>query len=173
MIGNDIVDLAKAKEESNIFRPRYLEKVCSTTEVNLVLSNANSITNFWRIWTMKECAYKAFQRKFSIKTIFNPFAFTCQFEDSEFGRVSFQNYQLSVETIQTDEFIYSEVINSKINQRFFGSTLDFLLDLKTKLNLQSLPEVSKTTEGFPVLNLPNKTLHISKTHHGKFQVYLY
>ncbi len=173
MIGNDIVDLTKAKEESDISRPRYLEKVCSPEEVDLVLSSTNSITTFWRIWTMKESAYKAFQRKFNFKTVFNPFAFTCQFQDLKLGKVSFQAHQLSIETIQNEGFIYSEVMNSNANQRFFGSTSDFLLNLKTELNLQSLPEITKTTEGFPVLNLPYKNLPISKTHHGKFQVFQY
>lgn len=173
MIGNDIVDLAKAKKESNIFRPRYLEKVCSDEEIDLVLSNSNSISNFWRIWTMKESAYKAFQRKFSFKTLFNPFAFTCHFENSAVGKVSFKAHELSTKTIQTEEFIYSDVISSKAKQRFFGSRSDFLLHLKTELNLQLLPELTKTNEGFPVLNLPDMVLLISKTQHGNFQAFQY
>lgn len=173
MIGNDIVDLNKANQDSNIFRPRYLEKVCSPEEIELVFSSSNAITTFWRIWTMKESAYKAFQRKFQFKTVFNPFAFVCQFEDSDSGKVSFKAHQLFTKTIQTEEFIYSEVTNSRAKQRFFGSASDFLQKLKPELNLQSHPELTKTREGLPVLNLPNKTLAISKTHHGNFQAFQY
>lgn len=172
MIGNDIVDLVKAKEESDIFRPRYLEKICSSDEINLVLSSSNSIHTFWRIWTMKESAYKAFQRKLGFKTVFNPFAFICQFKDSEFGKVSYYDCQLSTKTIQTKDFIYSEVINSEENQRFFGTTINFLIKLKAELNLQSLPEISRK-EGMPVLKFFDKTLPFSKTHHGNFQAFQY
>lgn len=173
MTGNDIVDLAKAKKESDIFRPRYLEKVCSTDEVDLVLSSNHKFNTFWRIWTMKESAYKAFQRELGFKTIFNPFAFTCQFKDAEFGNVSFQDQKIITKTIQTENFMYSEVMNSVAQHRFFGSTSDFLLKLKSDFNLLSLPELTTTKEGLPILKLLNKSLPLSKTHHGKFQAFQY
>jgi phosphopantetheinyl transferase (holo-ACP synthase) len=173
VIGNDIVDLVKAKQESNIFRPRYLEKVCSPEEIDLVLSSSNAINTFWRIWTMKESAYKAFQRDLSFKTFFNPFAFTCQFKDSDFGELNYNGHQLSTKTIQTKEFIYSEVVNFRTTQRFFGSSSDFLKKLKTELNLKSHPELTKTKDGLPVLDLAHKMSPISKTHHGNFQAFQY
>lgn len=173
MIGNDIVDLAKAKEESNIFRPRYLEKICNAEEIELVLSHLKPIDTFWRIWTMKESAYKAFQRKFNFKTFFNPLVFRCEFVDPELGNVVFNNHQLSTKTIQTPEFVYTEVVGFQSKQRFFGNTSDLLMKLKTELNLKSLPEFTTSLEGLPVLNLLQKTLPISKTHHGNFQVFQY
>lgn len=173
MIGNDIVDLAKAKQESNIFRPRYLEKVCSSEEIDLVVSNSNSINLFWRIWTMKESAYKAFQRQLKFKPVFNPFAFTCQLVDSEFGKVSYQGQKISIKTIQTKNFVYSEVMSSEAKQNFFGSTSAFLLNIKALRNLQSIPELSKTKEHLPELKLAFGTIPFSKTHHGKYQVFQY
>lgn len=173
MIGNDIVDLAKAKQESGIFRPRYLEKICSTEEINLILSAAEPIRCFWRIWTMKESAYKAVQRQFNLKPAFNPFAFACLFQDSEFGTVDFRVHQLSTKTIKTDDYVYSEIIDNEIKQQFFGASSDILLMLKNELNLQSLPEFSKTKQGLPILNLADKTLSVSKTHHGRFQAFQY
>ena len=75
MIGNDIVDLKKAKTDSNIFRPRYMHKVLSQNEQNLVLSSPNPEEEFWRLWTMKEIAYKPFQRKLIFKPVSIQFHF--------------------------------------------------------------------------------------------------
>lgn len=173
MIGNDIVDLAKAKAESNIFRPRYLSKVCNQQEVDLILSNMNSYNTFWRIWTMKESAYKALQRQIRFSSIFNPLAFGCYFEDSETGKVNFQEHQLTTTTLQTENFMYSEIMTTEAHQRFFGSTLNFLLKLKQEWDLRSLPKISKSKLGLPFLNLQEESLPVSKTHHGNFQVFQY
>ncbi|SDG53393.1 4'-phosphopantetheinyl transferase family protein [Psychroflexus sediminis] len=173
MIGNDIVDLAKAKEESNIFRPRYLQKVSSPEEIERILSATDPVKCFWRMWTMKESAYKAFQRQFDLKPVFNPFAFTCLFEDSEFGTVDFRDHQLAIKTLQTEDFVYSEVLDNEHNHNFFGGSCDFLLKVKNQLNLPSLPKFTKTELGLPVLSLADKISPVSKTHHGKFQAFQY
>ncbi|MBZ9651168.1 4'-phosphopantetheinyl transferase family protein [Psychroflexus montanilacus] len=173
MIGNDIVDLAKADRESNIFRLRFLEKICSQEEIKLILSNQNSTHLYWRIWSMKESAYKAFQRKCKFETAFNPFAFSCQLYDSQNGRVCFKNESVSVQTIHTDEFIYSEIKDNVHKNCFFGSTSDFMDHLKDKLKLNSIPEFQKTKEGLPFVNLSSQILEVSKTHHGNFQAFQY
>ena len=172
MIGNDIVDLDKAKQDSDIFRPRYLEKICTKEEIELVLSSYNPIYTFWRLWTMKESVYKAFQRKFGFKPVFNPFAFMCRFDDSDVGNVSYHGHQVSTKSIQHEDYMYSEVLNSEGNKRYFGTTTDFLLNLKTEFNLKSLPEIRKIA-GMPNLLLLDEILPLSKTHHGKFQAFQY
>jgi phosphopantetheinyl transferase (holo-ACP synthase) len=173
VIGNDIVDLAKAKEDSDIYRPRFFEKICSQEEIDLILSNHDSWLTFWRVWTMKETAYKAFQRKLNFKTIFNPFAFTCKFVDSEYGSVYFNGDHASVQTLQTDNYMYSEVTNIREHRRFFGTTLCFLEYIKKEQGLKYLPEILKDKYGLPGLKLGDYILPISKTHHGSFQVFQY
>lgn len=174
MIGNDIVDLVKAKEESNIFRPRYLEKVCTQDEINVIKSSSDSIISFWRIWTMKESAYKAFQRKFGFKTKFNPTAFSCEIGSNDYGKVRYQDESIPTKTIQAEDFMYSEVIDdSETNKRFFGTTSEFLNCLKNKHSLGYFPKIYKSTAGFPIINLGFKICKISKTHHGNFQAFQY
>ena len=173
MIGNDIVDLAKAKRDTFIFRPRYLDKLCSREEVNLVRSSSNSIQTFWRLWTMKETAYKAYQRQFSFGAKYNPFAFSSQLIDEEVGIVSYQNHTLITRSFKTDKFMYSEVSHSEVHNTFFGSTAAFLSHLKTEFQLAFPPIVSTSVEGLPMLKLNQDSIPFSKTHHGHFQAFQY
>jgi len=173
VIGNDIVDLKKARVESNIFRSRYLEKICSQSEIDLIYKSLVPIATFWRIWTMKESAYKAFQRKFKTKMLFNPFAFECYLENSTAGVVKLKKQKLLTATIQTSDFIYSEVTSTRASRSFFGATSDFLDQIKLEYDLCCVPELCKTREGVPFLKLPSEMLDFSKTHHGSFQVFQY
>ena len=173
MIGNDIVDLKKAKVESNIFRTRYLEKICSQSEIDLITKSLDPPTAFWRIWTMKESAYKAFQRRFKTPMLFNPFAFECNLINSTSGTVEFKNQKVITETVQTLNFIYSEVKSSEANRSFFGSTCDFLYQIKQEYDLSYVPIFCKTRQGVPFIKCCSKRLEVSKTHHGSFQVFQY
>lgn len=173
MIGNDIVDLSKAKKDTNIWRPRFLEKVCSKREIDLITTHSDSFYTFWRLWTMKESAYKAFQRDLKFQPIFNPFAFECELKNKQLGTVNFEGKQIDVKTFQTTDYIYSEVINVDSSRHYFGSTLEFLKLIRHCYNLKFMPEILKSKEGIPSINLETGPLAFSKTHHGKFQVFQY
>jgi phosphopantetheinyl transferase (holo-ACP synthase) len=58
VIGNDIVDLALARKESNWKRPGYLNKIFTTKEQLLISSAENPNTMVWNLWSRKEAAYK-------------------------------------------------------------------------------------------------------------------
>jgi hypothetical protein len=173
VIGNDIVDLKKARVESNIFRARYLNKVCSQPEIEWIYESRDLFTAFWKIWTMKECAYKAIQRDFKTPMLFNPFAYECNHENSFFGIVKFKEIVLFTRTFETSDYIYSEITSSQKTQRFFGTLEGFLNQLKKEYSLSSEPKFHKTKEGAPLITFPSKTIEVSKTHHGSFQVFQY
>lgn len=173
MIGNDIVDLAKARYESHIFRPGYFQKTCTDEEISTILSSNDAFRTFWRIWTMKETAYKAFQRRFNFQPVLNPIAFSAKVKNADLGTVSFQGYEITVKTIQHQDFIYSEIIHSDAKQRFFGLMPDFLLRLKSEFGLHQLPTFVKSTTGFPMVKLMHNSIPISRTHHGNFEVFQY
>lgn len=173
MIGNDIVDLAKAKAESKLFRSRYLAKICAPSEIEAILNSSDSFVSFWRIWTMKESAYKAFQRQLNFQPVFNPFAFVCELESSVLGKVIYKNSCVLIKTLREQNFIYSEVNDSSPTQTFFGCTADFLSRIKSEYNLNAIPEVIKNEIGVPDLNLDSGKLCFSKTHHGDFQAFQY
>jgi acyl carrier protein len=53
VIGNDIVDLALARKESNWKRPGYLNKIFTTKEQLLISSAENPNTMVWNLWSRK------------------------------------------------------------------------------------------------------------------------
>jgi len=173
VIGNDIVDLRLAAKASNIFRRGYLQKICSSKEVKYIETADESYLAFWRIWTMKESAYKAFQRLHKFEPIFNPFAFDCDPQDSKHGNVLFQGESVSTLSIFNEFYMYSEVFSPDCQQRFFGSTSAFLMYLKNRLSLKEMPHFEKSKLGVPYLYTTQRNFNVSKTHHGHFQVFQY
>lgn len=65
MIGNDVVDLALAREENNWRRKGFLTRVFTPSELGSIDKAENQELQVWLLWSMKEAAYKAHQRKFS------------------------------------------------------------------------------------------------------------
>ena len=58
MIGNDIVDLALAKRESNWRRAGFLAKIFTAHEQHLIDAATDPDQMVWLLWSMKESAYK-------------------------------------------------------------------------------------------------------------------
>ncbi|RME94328.1 MAG: 4-phosphopantetheinyl transferase family protein [Bacteroidetes bacterium] len=71
MIGNDIVDLAVARRESNWQRPRYLNKLFTATEQALIRAAPEAERQVWLLWACKEAAYKAWSTETS-RRVFAP-----------------------------------------------------------------------------------------------------
>jgi phosphopantetheinyl transferase (holo-ACP synthase) len=76
LAGNDIVDLKQALTESNWKRKGYLEKVFTQAEQFLIRKAEYPEIMVWLFWTMKESAYKIFNRETKIRT-FAPAAMNC------------------------------------------------------------------------------------------------
>lgn len=93
MAGNDIVDLARAKEESNWRRKGYLEKIFTADEQFLISTAEDPEIMVWLLWSMKESVYKAYTSGKKIRT-FAPAAISCHnlvvHEKMATGAVSYQ-----------------------------------------------------------------------------------
>lgn len=76
MIGNDVIDLARAASESDWRRKGFLEKLFCESEIQLIRSSENSEISVWSLWSRKEAAYKIFNRQTQIRA-FNPLYFEC------------------------------------------------------------------------------------------------
>ena len=87
MIGNDIVDLALAKKESNWQRNRFLDKIFTKNEQQIILNDANPEIMVWNLWSRKEAAYKIYNRETGIRGFF-PLQLECFYENATFGTVS-------------------------------------------------------------------------------------
>ncbi len=76
MIGNDIIDLEKAKRESDWQRRGFLDKLFTSGEQQLIWSSGNAELMIWNLWSRKEAAYKIYNRQ-SGERFFSPRRFVC------------------------------------------------------------------------------------------------
>jgi phosphopantetheinyl transferase (holo-ACP synthase) len=76
MIGNDIVDLIQASEDSNWKRPGFVEKLFTSEEQFLISSDIQPDNLVWLLWSMKESAYKISSRKSKLR-VFAPVKLIC------------------------------------------------------------------------------------------------
>ncbi|WP_426325971.1 4'-phosphopantetheinyl transferase family protein [Pedobacter sp. R-06] len=93
MLGNDIVDLDLAKIQSNWRRKNYLDKIFTTEEQLLISSAKRPDEMVWLLWSMKESAYKIYNRKTGIRN-FAPKSLNCTIHpntDQIKGTVSIDN----------------------------------------------------------------------------------
>ena len=76
MIGNDIVDLRQAEQDSNWNRKGYLDKIFTDEEQFLISSDMHPSLLVWLLWSMKESAYKISSRATKLRT-FAPIKLRC------------------------------------------------------------------------------------------------
>jgi phosphopantetheinyl transferase (holo-ACP synthase) len=107
MIGNDIVDLAKAKRESNWQRKGFLDKLFTEKEQRLIITAENPELMVWTLWSRKEAAYKIYNRQTG-ERFFNPKGFVCHDDTVVFGANHFYT-----KTQITSDFIYTIAVTSR------------------------------------------------------------
>ncbi len=88
MIGNDVVDLALARVESNWRRSGYLQKIFTSSEQQIITNAPDPDVAVWRLWSRKEAAYKIYNRQTGVRA-FNPLRFECDAGYGNFGVVHF------------------------------------------------------------------------------------
>lgn len=188
MIGNDIVDISLASIQSNWRRVGFLEKLFSKSEIDLVMMDAHPTNMVWRLWSMKESAYKANYRLEKVRK-FNPKQMECKLIDDQLGEVKIGTnlYKLRTETNQLyihsialrdiyKESIHQNIHNNKSNMN--SSELHDLLLKHVALSGNYDKEellLRKTTERIPELYSNKNKLKTlcSLSHHGKYGAYIF
>ena len=150
MIGNDIVDLALAKQESNWQRKGFLDKLFTANEQQLVLSSSNPELMVWNLWSRKEAAYKIYNRM-SGQRLFNPIRFECKDD-----KVCFGNTVYYTQTHITTDYVYTIALTDQ--DKF--STIQHVNTRNSIQKTDSIPNWldTKNQVVFPA----------SITHHGRF-----
>lgn len=180
MIGNDIIDLNLAKFQSNWERPGFLQKIFSEDEQGLILAAENKELLVWLLWSMKETAYKALQRKKNFNPFYNPKLFICKRveinAEKARGEVSFKNHSLEIKSLLFSDIIHTCTTNtgcSLISQNN-NSRLKLLQKVAAHFNLplESL-NIIKNKQGVPFLTYRGDFLQIpfSLSHHGNYSAY--
>ena len=179
MIGNDIIDLSLAKTQSNLQRKGFLEKLFSSNEQQLILNAPNSFEMVWRLWSMKEAAYKIYTQQHSIR-FFAPKKFECKLTQEFHGKICFKeqnfysssiinkDYIFTIANLKNEERSYSEIMSPDQIDRKIKNKLNDL----TGLNISAI-EQKKSRNGAPSYHY-KKTLLTSScsiSHHGKYGAY--
>lgn len=155
MIGNDIVDLALAKKESNWKRNRFLDKIFTETEQLLILLSENPEIMVWNLWSRKEAAYKIYNRETGISGFF-PLQLECSFENEILGTVSIKGEVYFTQSKIENDSIYTIAV---VEKEYF----------KKIKSINPTVEILKKN-GIPFMFDINSKIEkpVSISHHGRF-----
>jgi len=159
MIGNDVVDLMQSRHESDWQRKGFIEKLFTAEEQLLIQHDSNPEIMVWLLWSMKEAAYKIYNRQTKLRQ-YIPKKLICNIvsnnNDYITGQVTcYENVYQTKTTIITDSI-------HTIAVRFLHD-LDNVIEIENK-------NIFKDKNGVPFLNsLQNKFQDVSISHHGRFE----
>jgi phosphopantetheinyl transferase (holo-ACP synthase) len=160
MIGNDIVDLALARKESNWKRNGFLDKIFTKKEQLLISNAENTEVMVWNLWSRKEAAYKIYNRKTQIRGYF-PLQLECFeldiIDGITFGKVVIKDLIYFTKTEITTQFIHTIAVENV-------QDFDTIKILENRKNIQK-------NNGIPsYFEKDNSVLiSISISHHGRFE----
>lgn len=190
MTGNDIVDRATAAAESNWKRKGFLEKIFSLQEQQYIREAALPDEMVWKLWTMKESAYKIYTRQYGGR-FFAPQKFTCTILTRSTGKVNINNISYHTTTNSAKNYIYSIArqdamdmislincwfvipkIQHTIQRRFIYEKMIANYAWVTGRAKKDM-SVIKDKNGIPSLycSNDNTAIPVSITHHGHFAAF--
>jgi len=185
LIGNDIIDLEAAALESNPLRPGFQEKIFSAGEQVIIKNSVDPVLQIWILWSMKESAYKAHQRRFNLKRKFNPHQLQCgiDFQDqtSVKGEVKIYSEKYYTQCDLSVNYIHCSATQN-LEQKTFNEILPQCADLRTSLLLKlssqyNLPfnslRIIKNVNFVPFISTETKKLRFpfSLSHHGNLKAF--
>lgn len=186
MIGNDVVDLELAKEQSNWERKGFLEKVFTTSEQFLIRTAKDPHLQVWLLWSMKEAAYKAHQRALSLPRKINWREQQCEISSIDFtvasGVVKIGDATYLTQSTVSAEAVFSSAVFQKeipLNTGLFKSSSIEMKTLFLKeiseafmLNPEDLSLINNQ-DGIPLLLHKKQRLNtsFSFTDHGAFSAF--
>ena len=150
MIGNDVVDLALARKESDWKRIGFLQKLFTVSEQQLIDAAASPEVMVWNLWSRKEAAYKIYNRQTGQRR-FMPLLLNCIYESEKKGRVICGDKVYYTQTVITKDCIETVAAMHQTDLAKFR-----YLDNAKGIHKQN---------GIPFYN--NRPASIS--HHGKFE----
>lgn len=106
MTGNDIVDMATAAAESNWKRKGFLEKIFTPPEQQYIREASCPEEMVWRLWSMKESAYKIYTRQYGGR-FFAPQKINCTVLSASAGIVDINKLVYHSITSTDGNYIYS------------------------------------------------------------------
>jgi len=151
MIGNDVIDLKLAKQESNPFRRGYLDKTCTIQEQHFIRNHPNPEFAFWVLWSRKEAVYKVLYQQGKLRGYY-----PVRIENvcPERGWVIFENIVYFTKTVCSDDSLHTIALTS--------SDFDNIIEWDRSTSLWKNGDIPFVKQG-------EKWIPVSKSHHGRFQ----
>lgn len=187
MIGNDIVDIEFAKNQSNWRRKGFMDKTFSKLEQAMILSSLQPDLIVWRLWSMKESVYKA-TRMLEQQILLNPLKFQCEMLSASLGKVIFDGKNYLTTTHYHKKYVLTESMGetyeSILNKVIFVekvqlSSAYLYKQLKSDLALingwsTNQVAIIKNELGIPQVyhKMKKQEILVSLSHHGMFGAYL-
>lgn len=158
MIGNDVIDLAQSRIESRWQRKGFVEKLFTSEEQQYIKDYKNPETMVWLLWSMKEAAYKIYNRRTKIRE-FSPKKLCCTLgflnSNDAIGKVYYNENVYYTETIFSLESIHTIAVDNLEN-------INHIIEVENK-------EIIKDENGIPYLKICNALRDVSISHHGRFE----
>lgn len=187
MVGNDVIDIAYTKQMSDWTRKGFLPKAFNQDEQQLIRLSTQPFDLVWRMWSMKESAYKLYmQCTPGHLAFYAPCHFHCHLISHTRGYVIYRDVTFDTCTTKNSGCIFSyasltnlEHVKNKLFQFAVDANANKSKALKRRLityvaksyELESKDiEIIKTDRGIPKLTHQGSVLNlnISLTHHGIF-----
>ncbi|HMU11349.1 MAG TPA: 4'-phosphopantetheinyl transferase superfamily protein [Ferruginibacter sp.] len=190
MTGNDIVDMAAAAAESKWRRKGFLEKIFTLPEQQYIREASSPEEMVWRLWSMKESAYKIYTRQHGGR-FFAPLKIHCTVISGTTGRVKINHTTYYTTTCTGKKYIYSIAKQHKPGEAGFvndcfriagtnlGKQQQFIY--KRMISVYSLffgkekeqITIIKDQNGIPFLycSQNQQRIPVSITHHGNYAAF--
>lgn len=159
MIGNDVIDIQQSRQESNWRRKGFLQKLFTLDEHFLISNAPNPEIMVWLLWSMKEAAYKIYNRQTKIRE-YIPQKLVCsitsQNQNTATGIVTCFDTVYYTKTTLSKDHIHTIAVNILNN-------LNDVTEIERKFIL-------KDKNGIPyLLTSQNAIQSVSISHHGRFE----
>jgi phosphopantetheinyl transferase (holo-ACP synthase) len=177
MIGNDIVDFNDLPSIERSLSKTFLQKICTNKEIDTVFLSESPEKTLWRIWSMKEAAYKVIIKKGAERS-FNPKKLVTSLLDQNQGQVLTKFGIIKCQSKITPDFVHSiasystDISISLGEKKLIGNQSDFVRaslieDFQLKYPQIGSLSIEKHDE-IPYLISDFSTVDISLSHHGNY-----
>ncbi|MDQ6530854.1 4'-phosphopantetheinyl transferase superfamily protein [Flavobacterium sp. LHD-85] len=158
MIGNDVIDLVQSRIESRWQRTGFIDKLFTIEEQRFINDYDKPETMVWLLWSMKEAAYKIYNRQTKIRE-FSPKKLCCFLD-------SINSHLISGKVICNENVYYTQSTFSLENIHTIA--VDNLENIKNIIEVEN-KEIIKDENGIPYLKINNMLQDVSISHHGRFE----
>ncbi|MCF6407865.1 4'-phosphopantetheinyl transferase superfamily protein [Chitinophaga filiformis] len=169
MIGNDVIDLHLARQESNWQRKGYLSKIFTAAEQDMICQASMPSDMVWLLWSCKEAAYKIVNRLTNVRT-YNPAKFSCTLsgnkEGTACGSVSYEARDYPFISYRHDSCIHTVAVSHNI----FLDHFEIYTGSSLPVHLFSDKCLMKNQDGVPYLVncCTYSPVPVSISHHGNY-----